>query len=120
MLGCLVFPANVDDRAGAKALLRRAWLQLPRLSRIWADGNYDGALVGWLKTCWGFDLKIVVKAEGQKGFSVLPRRWVVERTFSWLGKQRRLSKDYEERPSSSVALIQIAMAALMLRRLAAG
>ena len=81
MLGCLVTPANVGDRDGAKALLRRCWLTLPR-------------------------------------FSVLPRRWVVERTFSWLGKQRRLAKDYEERPASSVALIQIALSALMLRRLA--
>ncbi len=118
MLGCLVSPADVDDRAGAKALLRRCWLTLPRLSHIWADGNYDGPLVEWLKTCWGFDLEIVVKPEGQKGFSVLPRRWVVERTFSWLGKQRRLAKDYEELPRSSEAFIQIAMSALMVKRLA--
>lgn len=103
MLGCLVSPADVDDRAGAKALLRRCWLTLPRLSHIWADGNYDGPLVEWLKTCWGFDLEIVVKPAEQKGFSVLyptalARRWVVERTFSWLGKQRCLAKDYEVSP----------------------
>ena len=118
MLGCLVTAADEGDREGAKALLHRFWLTLPRLSHIWADGNYDGPLVEWLKTCWGFDLEIVIKPEGQKGFSVLPRLWVVERTFAWLGKQRRLSKDYEEMPQSSEALIQIALSALMVRRLA--
>lgn len=118
LLGCLVTPANVGDREAAKGLLRRLWLQLPRLSHIWADGNYDGPLVGWLKHCWGLELEIVVKPEGQTGFSVLPRRWVVERTFAWLGKQRRLSKDYEEKPASSEAFILIAMTALMARRLA--
>jgi transposase len=118
MLGCLVSPANMGDREAAKSLLRRVWLTLPRLKCIWADGNYDGPLVEWAKTCWNLDLEIVVKPAEQKGFSVLPRRWVVERTFAWLGKQRRLAKDYEERPASSVALIQIALSALMLRRLA--
>ncbi len=118
MLGCLVTPANVGDREATKDLLHRFWLTLPRLSHIWADGNYDGPLVAWLKNCFGFDLDIVVKSEGQTGFSVLPRRWVVERTFAWLGKQRRLSKDYEELPQSSEAFIQIAMSALMVRRLA--
>ncbi len=118
MLGCHVTPANVGDREGAKALLRRVWLTLPRLSHLFADGNYDGPLVEWVKTCWNLDLEIVVKPAEQKGFSVLPRRWVVERTFAWLGKQRRLSKDYEERPASSLAFIQVAMTALMVRRLA--
>ena len=112
MLGCVVTAANVGDRAATKDLLRRFWLTLPRLTRIWADGNYDGPLVPWVKNCWGFDLEIVVKPADQKGFSVLPRRWVVERTFAWLGKQRRLSKDYEELPQSSEGFIQIAMSAL--------
>ncbi len=97
--------------------MRRVWLGLPRLSRVWADGNYDGPLVEWVKTCWNLDLEIVVKPAEQTGFSVLPRRWVVERTFAWLGKQRRLSKDYEERPASSQAFIQIAMTRLMVQRL---
>ncbi len=115
----------MGDREATKDLLRRLWLRLPRLSHIWADGNYDGPLVEWLKICWGLTLEIVAKPEDQKGFSVLPRRWVVERTFTflcfaWLGKQRRLSKDYEETPASSEAFIQIAMTALMLRRLAPG
>ena len=123
MIGCLVTPADVGDREATKDLLHRLWLTLPRLKKIWADGNYDGPLVAWVKNCWGFDLwgfdlEIVVKPKEQVGFSVLPRRWVVERTFAWLGKQRRLSKDYEELPTSSEAFIQIAMSALMVRRLA--
>ncbi len=108
----------MGDRAATKDLLRRCWLGLPRLQKIWADGNYDGPLVQWVKNCWGYDLEIVVKPEGQKGFCVLARRWVVERTFAWLGKQRRLSKDYEEKPATGEAFIQSAMTALMLRRLA--
>ena len=108
----------MGDRAATKDLLRRCWLGLPRLTHIWADGNYDGPLIQWVKNCWGYDLEIVVKPAGQKGFCVLARRWVVERTFAWLGKQRRLSKDYEEKPATSEAFIQVAMTALMLRRLA--
>jgi transposase len=108
----------VGDREATRGLLHRLWLTLPRLQKIWADGNYDGPLVQWVKNCWGFDLEIVVKPADQRGFSVLPRRWVVERTFAWLGKQRRLSKDYEEKPATGEAFIQIAMSALMVRRLA--
>lgn len=110
--------ARPPRACSAKSLLRRLWLRLPRLTHLWADGNYDGPLVAWVKHCWGLTLEIVVKPEGQKGFSVLPRRWVVERTFAWLGKQQRLSKDYEEKPDSCEAFIHIAMSALMIRRLA--
>ena len=116
LIGCLVTPADVGDREAARSLLRRFWLRLPRLTHLWADGNYGGPLVEWVKHCWGYTLEIVVKPDGQKGFSVLPRRWVVERTFARLGKQRRLSKDYEEKPASSEAFIHIAMSALMVRR----
>ncbi len=104
-------------------MLRRVWHQQPRLVCIWADGNYDGPLVEWAKTCWNFTLTIVEKPTGQKGFSVLcptalARRWVVERTFAWLGQWRRLSKDYEQSPWSQMAFIHIAMIGLMLNRLA--
>ena len=97
-------------------LMRRLWLKYPNL-HVFADGNYDGPLVEWAKNCYGYELGIVVKPEGQKGFSVLPRRWVVERTFAWLGQWRRLSKDYEQSPRSEEAFIQIAMIGLMLNRL---
>ena len=117
MLGCWVTPADVGDREGAKQLFRRVFLKYPDL-HVWADGNYDGPLVEWAKNCWSYVLDIVVKPEGQKGFCVLPRRWVVERTFAWLGQWRRLSKDYEQSPWSEMAFIQIAMIGLMLNRLA--
>ena len=111
----LVTPANVQDRAGAKCLLRSVWLKYPRL-HIFADGNYDGPLLTYVNNCYDYEIEIVQKPP--QGFSILPRRWVVERTFAWLGKWRRLSKDYEQLPRTQEAFIQIAMAALMLKRLA--
>ena len=118
MLGCVVTPADVGDRAGSTELLARVWLMYPRLSRLWADGNYGGPLVEWVKNCWGYTLEIVQGPPEQKGFSVLPRRWVVERTFAWLGQWRQLAKDYEQSPCSEVAFIQLAMIGLGLNRLA--
>jgi len=97
-------------------LMRRLWLKYPGLP-VFADGNYDGPLVEWATNCYGYELEIVIKPAGQKGFSVLPRRWVVERTFVWLGQWRRLAKDYEQSPRSEEAFIQIAMLGLMLNRL---
>jgi len=118
ILGCLVTPANMQDRAGARLLFHLGHARWPRLSHIWADGNYDGPLVAEVKSVYGYDLEIVVKPKEQQGFCVQPRRWVVERTFSWLGKCRRLSKDYEQCPSTERTFIHIAMTGLMLRRLA--
>ena len=94
----------------------------PRLQLIWADGAYAGYLISWLLAftkgagCWV--LEIVKRPAEAKGFVLLPRRWVVERTFAWLSKYRRLSKDYEERPQSSEAWIYVAMTHIMVRRLA--
>ncbi len=89
----------------------------PTISLVWADGGYAGQLVGWLKGWCGWVLEIVRKLESQVGFQLLPRRWVVERTFAWLGHCRRLSKDYEEFIENSEAMIQIGMIRLMLQRL---
>ena len=91
---------------------------MPRLRLIWADGAYRGALSEWVRERLGCRLEIVSHVAGQRGFAVLPRRWVVERTLGWLGRQRRLSKDYEELPESSATWVQIAMSRLMLRRMA--
>ena len=82
------------------------------------DGAYRGQLMVWVASHLHFVLRPVLRADGQKGFSVIPRRWVVERTFGWLNQYRRLSKDYEVLPKSSEAMIYIAMSRLMLRRLA--
>ena len=109
---------NIQDRDGAKKLFERLWGRFPRLELIWADAAYGGELVEWVKTFFGWILEIVKRPKEQKGyFVVLPRRWVVERTLGWLGRYRRLSKDYEERPESSEAIILIAMINLMVHRL---
>jgi putative transposase len=92
--------------------------RFPRLEKIFADGGYAGQLEEWTPDETGFDLEIVHKLPDQKGFQVLPKRWVVERTFAWCGRYRRLSKDYEELPANSETLIHLAMTHRMLNRLA--
>jgi putative transposase len=114
----VVLAAQIQDREGAKAVLLRAKRLFPRLRLIWADGGYRGKLVRWTKATCGWVLQIVKRTDDQRGFVVLPKRWIVERTFGWLHKWRRLSKDYEVLPQTSEALIQIAMINLMVRRLA--
>jgi len=88
------------------------------LHKIWVDGNYRGALLDWVAHHFRFHLQPVMPPKGQKSFLVLPRRWVVERTFSWFNLHRRLSKDYECLTHSSASMIYIAMMRLLLRRLA--
>ena len=117
VLCVIVHAASVQDRDGARKLLLRAGALFPGLRRVWADGGYEGKLVSWVKACLGWTLDIVKRPAKQKGFSVLPRRWVVERTFAWLGRYRRLSKDYEQLPQSGENMIYIAMINLMLHRL---
>jgi putative transposase len=118
LLRVVVHSAGIQDRDGAKLLLDRCAGLFPRLRHVWADGGYAGRLVDWVKQEHGCTLEIVEKPQGQKGFSVLPRRWVVERTFAWLGRYRRLAKDYDLLPQSSEAWIYLAMTHLMLKRLA--
>ncbi len=91
--------------------------KLPRMELLWADGGYAGRLVEWVRERSGWELEIVKRADGATGFAVLPKRWIVERTFAWLGKCRRLGKDYEHSVASSEALTRLAMIGLVLRRL---
>ena len=112
-----VHPAGVQDRGGAKRVLAPLVGRLPRLERIWADAGYAGRLVDWARAEAGWELEVVAKPPGATAFVVLPKRWIVERTFAWLGKCRRLSKDDEHLVTSSEALIRLAMTGLMLRRL---
>jgi putative transposase len=116
LLVVVVHAANIQESEGAKLVLRRARGRFPRLRLIWADGAYEAA-VGWAKQFAAWVLELVRKPEGQKGFVVLPRRWVVERTFAWLMNSRRLARDYERLTGSSEAMIQVAMIHLMLKRL---
>ena len=109
--------ADLQDRDGAKLVLATLVGRFPRLVLIWADGGYGGKLVAWATTTGGWTLEIVKKPADQQGFAVLPRRWVVERTFAWLGRCRRLSKDVEALPETGEAWIRLAMIHLMLKRL---
>lgn len=113
-----VHAAGIQDKEGAKPLLHSLRGRFPRLEKVYADGGYAGRLEEWAPDETGFTLEIVRKPADQKGFQVLPKRWVVERTFAWCGRYRRLSKDYEERPESGEAMIYLAMTHRMLRRLA--
>jgi putative transposase len=117
VLAVVVTAASVQDRDGAKLLFQRLSGACKKLRLIWVDGAYRGQLMEWVALHMRFVLCPVLKTDAQKGFIVLPRRWVVERTFGWLNQYRRLSKDYEVLPASSEAMIYIAMTRLMLRRL---
>jgi putative transposase len=117
ILGVRVTPASVQDRDGAKALLSSLKARLPRFTHLWADGSYAGELVTWVRETLGWTLEVVSKPKDQKGFVVLPRRWVVERTLAWCGKYRQLSKDYAAGTTGSETLIYIAMTHRMLRQL---
>lgn len=120
VLVVLVHKASIAERAGAKMLLQRALLKgFDRLVLIWADGGYDGQpMVQWVAQVCGWVFEVIKRSDKGQGFVLLPRRWVVERTFAWLGRFRRLSKDYEVLTETSEAMIYAAMVCLMLRRLA--
>jgi putative transposase len=118
LLAVVVTAASVSDPAGAHLLFARLRGAGKKLRKIWVDGTYRGKLVDWVADHCQFLLQPVLRRDDVKGFVVLPRRWVVERTFAWLTQCRRLSKDYEVLPASSEAMIYIAMTRLMLRRLA--
>jgi len=89
-----------------------------KLKLIWADGGYAGKLIAWTKRYCGWTLEIVKRSDNVKGFKILPKRWIVERTFGWLENYHRLSKDYEYHLSTSETMVHIAMIHIMVRRLA--
>jgi putative transposase len=118
LLAVVVTAASVSDPAGARALFKRLQGSCKKMRLIWVDGTYRGRLLEWVMLHCRFRLRPVLRCDDQKGFVVLPRRWVVERTFAWITQCRRLGKDYETLPKSSEAMIYIAMTRLMIRRLA--
>jgi transposase len=122
MLVAAVTAASVQDRPGGKKVLARAAAAFPALALVWADGGYaneiDAGLIGWAARELGLLLQIVRRTDDVKGFTVLPRRWVVERTFGWLVRNRRLARDYERLTACSETMIKIAMIRLMAARLA--
>ena len=114
----LVVPADVQDRAGGIPLMDQLRGAVKRLRVVWGDSHFDTALAhGWSR--WGRVGVVVKKLVGQVGFVTQPKRWIVERTSGWLGRFRRLSKEYERTTESSEAFIKVAMIHLMIRRLRA-
>ena len=131
MLRAVVQPADISDRDGAMQVLRDLPQQFPAVRHLWVDAGYAGKAVAWMEQTLGLTVTVVrrprrwVRCPADQepppmpsGFQVLPRRWVVERTFAWLGRYRRLSKDYEALPETEEAWIHLAMSSLMLARLA--
>ena len=118
VLVAVVTGANVQDRDGARLLLKQLSGSCKKLRKIWADGGYQGQLVEWVGKQFRFCLEVVLRPKETREFVLLPRRWVVERTFARLNHSRRFSKDYERLPESSEALIYIRMIGLMANRLA--
>jgi putative transposase len=120
LLAVVVLPANLQDGEAARVVLQQVTArQFPGLKIMWADSAYERyGLPEWVEAHRRYTLEIVSRPDGSVGFVLLARRWVVERTFGWLGRYRRLSKDYERRTDSSEAVVKIASIHLMLRRLA--
>lgn len=130
MLRVVVHPASVSDRDGARLLLADVPQRWPSLRKLWFDAGYTGRLLDWVRDELGLQVEVVKRPRPSvrvpvdqdppskpTGFPVLPRRWVVERTFGWLGRSRRLSKDYEQLPATEEAWVYLAMSRLMLARL---
>ena len=109
LLAVVVHPANIQDRDGAKLVIDKLIGRFPRMRLVWADAGYAGKLIEWVWALTGWALEIVKRPRDSHHFQVLPRRWVVERTFAWLSRCRRLSKDYEALSDTTEAWIHIAM-----------
>jgi putative transposase len=134
LLRVVVHPANVQDREGARLVLTGLAQRFPRLRHLWTDQAYTGKLLEWIKQELGWSVEVVERSP-RRGFLVtpdhqiqrvalpatfepLPRRWVVERSFAWIGRDRRMSKDYEFLPATSETWISLSMVRVMLKRLA--
>jgi putative transposase len=137
LLKVVVHRADIQDREGVPLLLEPVQGQFPRMEKVWVDNGYTGTGRIWIKEHMGWEVEVVSHPrrprgmwvfpgeeidyslfERPKGFRHLPRRWVVERTLAWIGRYRRMSKDYEYLTSSSEAMVYLTMLRLMLRRLA--
>jgi putative transposase len=118
ILAVLVLPANIQDRDGGWKLLEAAHRVYSAITKVWADGAFAGDLVRRAHDELNIDVEIVKKPPDMHTFRVLPWRWVVERTFGWFNRERRLSKDYERLPATTEAFVHITMVRLMTRRLA--
>lgn len=121
-MGCIlivvVHSANIYDGHAARLVLMALFSLLDTVKKIWADGAYSGAeFMEWVKAQFDCVLEVVRKEKSAQGFQVIPRRWVVERTFAWLSRYRRLNRDYERNPRSSDSMVYVASSRLILRRI---
>ena len=118
ILAVMVHSAGLSDSQQAPHLLKRLLGKVPRLRVVFADQGYEGTPAGLIWRCFGWLWHVVARQEGQRGFVVLKKRWIVERTFAWFGGYRRLSKDYEYLPEVSEAMVLLCSIRIMVRRLA--
>lgn len=118
LLAVAVTVAGIQDRDGAHRLLAALCARFSTIGLVWADGGYAGRLLIWARQVLALRVTVVKRSDEQTGFAVLPRRWVVERTFAWISKHRRCVRDYETLPEQHEAMIYIAMIMTMSRRLA--
>ena len=124
LLAVNVVAANISEKAGAKLLLEKIWARTHlkkrcrRLELVWVDSGYQGDdLYDWVANLTGWLWEVVKRSDDKKGFVLLPRRWVVERSFAWLSFNRRLSKDYEKLTRNSESVLYVSMLPMMLKRL---
>lgn len=117
MLRVLVHAADISDSEGAEWLLLNHLSAFPRLDTIRVDQGYKETFQDWVAASTAWTVEVIVKPPEQVGFAVHPKRWVVERTFAWLGRYRQLSKEYDRRPESSEAWIYLASIDMLLKRL---
>lgn len=117
MTELVVHAANLSESAGAKLVLAKARAAGRALAKIWVDQGYKDGAGEWAQAELGYPLEVVARPPGTRGFRLLPRRWVVERSFAWVGRYRRLSKEYEALTETSEAMIWAACGSTMLRRL---
>jgi len=117
IIAIVIHNADIQDRTGAKEVIKELKFKCPRLVKILADQGYTGELAEWTLFIFGWTLEIVKKVVGISGFNVLPKRWIVERTFGWLGFQRRLVRDYETLTECSRSFVHLAMIRIMLNKI---
>lgn len=118
LISIIVHSAGIQDRDGGRYVLGKAKLKGYEKLKTFVDGGYTGKLIAWAKEMLGYDIEVVKRSDiNRHVFKVLPKRWIVERTLSWLYRYRRLSKDYEYSGKSEEALVHLAMMSVMLRRI---